>query len=174
MTHRRQEIRERLCAALRQHHDLDATITPEGELVVQGAMLEYDWRDEYQRERSGYLSKRTERVRVCIADEQGRYRSYPERADGSLNYEAMAERLANTCRFKQARQEMAARREANRAGVEALAEDLGLTRHSRPMAVRPSNDPARPVLAEVHIRRVMTYSEAKQLREALEALGYLG
>jgi hypothetical protein len=113
------------------------------------------------------------KVRVSVG-QLGDRAAFPQRKDGTHSYDKIAElAVAKMLREESSARstsEMESNREANKAGAEALAKELGLAEYYGPMRVAPSSMLEKPVFVKVNIERAMTYTEAKKLHAALVAL----
>ena len=127
-------------------------------------------------ELSGSTWHRHENGRVRIAvGEYGNKTSFPQRKDGTHNYERIAELAVDSmlAREKQdkAQNEAAAARKYNEQGVVDLRKTLRARRYDSTFSLSPASSVEKPVFVEVKISRSMTFSETEKLFKALLALG---
>ena len=100
-------------------------------------------------------------------------KTFPQRKDGSFSYEKIAELLVAEVERRLTRANMDEVRNTNRAGVDALRQDLGLEKYHGVMQVEPSANVTFPVHVTVKIERSMTYARAVELANLLREHGFL-
>jgi len=98
--------------------------------------------------------------------------SYPQRKDGTYNYDAISTKLVGYAERRI--QENAARRRtaSNAVTVSELRNELGLHEYYGTMTVSASPSVEAPVYVKLKIERAMSVEKARALAEALKAIGY--
>lgn len=99
--------------------------------------------------------------------------SFPQRKDGTHNYERIAELIIDDVARIKARQQKEATQAANKSGVEALRNKLGLEKYYGVMQLTPSAVEEKPFFVKVDIQSSMTAEQVIKLHEALVAAGII-
>lgn len=110
------------------------------------------------------------KLRVIVGG-YGDKRQFPQRKDGSHDYTAIADLIHSHALRAKHIKAMAERREGNKEAVEAICEELGLSKYSPVLEVRPSAEPSRPFAIKVEFSATVDANKLREVHAALKALG---
>lgn len=125
---------------------------------------------EQRQHLSSWRSAPTGKLRI-IAGDFGERTNYPERKDGSFNYEAIAQYIVTAMRASRRRQTMNANQAANKHTAEVLREELGMKEWASEFKISASSNGELPVLVEIQIKKSMTPEQARAVHAAMVAAG---
>lgn len=158
--------------ALPTHHV--ATVNEEtGELTIDGVTMGY-WL-EFSEERTKVSSWKTRpngKVRITVG-QWGERRSFPQRKDGTHNYEEIASELVAYAAKRNAVDAASKLYEQNKPLAKALREELGLSEYYGPMKIEPSSNKADRVAVKIEVNATMSPAKARETYAALKALGII-
>ena len=164
-------IYERIAAKVTKPH-VAVVDAEKGKLVIDGIDVTYyiEFKSEYT-EISRWRSKPTGKMRISVGD-YGSRTSFPQKKDGSHNYEEIARRLAMIARNKNAAAKADALRQANSAGLATLkAELFPNDKNGYCNVIAGSVDAQAPVLFKFDIYHNMSPDQARTLAAAMRAAG---
>jgi hypothetical protein len=146
-------------------HDLD-----EGHIYIDGVDTHY-WIDitEDRNRQSPWRSTPNGRTRITVGV-YGERKSYPQRKDGTHNYEAIAGELLIRADHAIATAKWNNQQRSNEAPVKNLAAELSMASYQH--ILRASQVADMPVLVNITIARAMTVADAKRLVLTLRTLGF--
>lgn len=162
--------RKAIAAAVKAPHV--ATVDEDtGEITIDGYTMGY-WLEfsEEHTSVSAWRSRPNGKVRIKTGD-FGSRRSFPQRKDGTHNYEEIAAELTRYAvrrSLESAAQDMTRK---NQHVAEALRQELKLPEHYGSMKVTPSANRDGCVAVKVELNRTMTPEQARTLHATLKALG---
>lgn len=143
------------------------------QIVMRGQKLGTDTSFSEEKTRiSKWRSKGNGRLRCAVGD-YGERQSFPQRKDGTFNYESIAITLRNLAyrRWARAKAEQAER--DNKNAVMAVRKHVGLKADGYSYNITASAVTEKPVNIKFSFDRSMTQEEAIKLADALKALGII-
>lgn len=145
----------------------------DGKLHVNGQNMEFRFDMREERTSSTFHRRASGKIRVLVGP-WGEKEQFPQRKDGTHNYEKMARSLVRHAERERLAIIARCNREDNEVLVDALRDELGLSRYSRPVYLNATTDASRPVHFDLEIKRRMTVQEARDLYAILKAAGLVG
>lgn len=163
-------VREILTAIAKAAGTEHAHVTEENRLMINGMDATYmlSIQDE-QTHLSSWRSKANGRKRIAVGD-YGSRKSYPQRKDGTHNYDAIAAQLKADVSARQARDRMYAARNTNDKIVRKFCEEHGVREFGTP-SFQASADPSKPIRVKMEV--AVTEERAAELIALLRSGGFM-
>lgn len=127
--------------------------------------------DEERKHISRWRSETTGKFRIKLGD-YGNRRSFPQRKDGSHNYEEIVRLIADQIEKDKAAALAKSTAELNRESTNILRNDLGLSEYGC-LKLKPSSSEAGKVLVTLEVKASMDDHQIRKLVEALREVGVL-
>lgn len=157
-------------AQVKPSADLDAArSSADDTLFIDGNMV-YELKISPDYSRSGWNRYSTGKWSVTVGEYRSKTR-FPERRDGTHNYQKVAELLLAIADRRLQDKEVMDREEQNR---QVVTDEVAATLGPLSSCIRPSADPERPVRISFNLDRCLTVEQARQLAAALESIGITG
>lgn len=140
-----------------------------GKIYIDGVDVTWQMRfnEEYSSSGSRWRSgKATGKVRLTVGDYGNRV-SYPQRKDGSYNYEDVAYKLRNYAEKKNSDTAKECLRRANQFTADSLRSELRLHKYDSNFGVSPSSYKNGHVAVEIKISRPLSVAEVKELHAVM-------
>lgn len=123
------------------------------------------------RHTSRFRSEPTGKVSVTYGEYGNRTR-FPQRKDGTHNYEEIAKLISYDIEQENQKNKMARAVDGNKAVVISLRNEFGMPEHSYgAMKIGASANPDKPVFITIEIKQAMTVADARKLHTALVNAG---
>lgn len=171
---RKQEVKARIYRGVAEALGEDGELTEhEGRfgLKVLGCDAEYSMEiTEESTHHSSWRSSKNGKFRVAVG-EWGDRKSYPQRKDGSHNYESIADDLRRHARIRMHRKAVEAGHEHCREVIKGIQEVYGLKSYGSGITLKSTAQPGHPV--RVEFEKAMTAEDAGRLIELLRENGFL-
>ena len=116
---------------------------------------------------SSWRSKATGKFNVTVGD-YGARKTFPERKNGSHNYQAIGAELISYAARVNRRKAAERQTRSNETAVADIRAEFGLKNYG---AVQASSDPEKPIKFKWSVDRAMTADETRRLMKALGELG---
>lgn len=123
----------------------------------------------WTRNGSRWGSKPTGKFNIQVTAGHDRPHNFPQRKDGSYNYEGIARVVVDAADRKNSELKRRRAVDANKDSVAALRTELGLGTYTS--AVSASSSADKPVFVKFEISRAMTADEARNLITTLKSMG---
>lgn len=181
--HRKAEMEKRIARELPIYRGITNALqrkTAAGEVTLDETTLTLtvkgtnaSWRlsidTEYERG-SRWSARPTGKLRVVVGD-FGDRTSYPQRKDGTHNYDAIADKLLAHANAVLARQSAEQVKRTNTVIAERLVQELGLPAYGSGVTIEATTNPAAPIAFKFSTSGAISVERATALVAALRAAG---
>lgn len=144
-----------------------------GEIVIDGVTVGYalDFKEE-RTQISSWRSRPNGKTRITVGG-YGDRRSFPQRKDGTHNYEEIASALVAYAVRKNAQATAQNVTEQNKELAKELCVELNVNDYWGTMQIKPSAQVVGKVAVKVDFHKTMSPAKARELHATLKALGVL-